>query len=880
MSTWSRLTNLLRRRRLADEVDEELADHLAEALERGRDPLEARRALGSPLRQREASLDQRLVGWLDALRADAIFGWRQVAKNPATSAVAILSLALAIGACTAAFRLIDALLLRPLPIAAPERLYSVSFEAQGRDGRSGLFDSCSYPLFSRLRDAARGRAELLAVSYAERTDLTYGADREIEQAYRQLVSGWTFDTLGVQPALGRVLHERDDRTPGAHPVAVISYDYWQRRFAGDPQVVGRTFRMGGHVYEIVGVLARGFTGTEPGTFVDIFAPTMMEPDIERADTNWLRTLVRIEPGVAPEPLREVLHAAFAVVQAERLNGGRNLPPAFVQRLMSQQLRLFPASTGVSGMQRTYGRALSLLAVLVALVLLIACATVANLMTARAGARAREMALRVSIGAGRGRLVQLLLVESAWLATLASLLGALFAWQAAPAVVGLINPPDDPARLALPADWRVLAFGVALAFVVTSLFGLMPAWRASAAAPSRALRAGADPLARRRTMYALVTLQAAFCSVVTLIGGVFTSSHQRLANEPTGFSLDRLLVLSVVSDTPLPAERWRQAAEAVRATPGVERLSLADRPLLSGQGTNSFIAIDGQLAGETLANFRRVAPGWLETMRIPLRAGRDFRTSESHAVAIVNERFVQTWFAGVNPLGRSFARGVGQPPIEIVGVAGDARYRNMRDPMSPVAYVLFADPAEGGDIPPRTFAAFIVRTATADPLAMGPTLRRRVLDAGGEIRVNDVRTQAALVRMHTVRERLLALLSSFFAGVAWLLAGVGLFGVLHYSVLQRRREIAIRMALGAPPRGIAWRVAAAMIGATAAGALAGVTVGVLLAAEAEALTYHVKPTDPVILALPAAALALVVLVASLVPVLRAVRIDPCRTLRAD
>ena len=708
---------------------------------------------------------------------------------------------------------------------------------------------------------------------------TFGADREMEPVYRQFVSGAFFETLGLRPVAGRVFGERDDRVPGGHPVAVISHDYWTRRFGADPHAVGRTFRMGGYIYEVVGVLDRGFTGIEPGTFVDVFAPTMMEPDVERTDTNWVRTLVRIDPGVAREQTREVLNASFIATQAERAKTFRNMPPEIRERLLALRLQLDSASAGVSRMQKTYRRALTLLSVLVGLVLLIACANVANLMAARAGARAREMALRVSIGAGRGRLVQLLLVESALIAGLASAAGGVLAWQAAPAVVRLINPPDDPARLALPFDWRVLAFSVAVAFVVTCLFGLTPALRASSVAPSRELRGGADPLARRRTMYVLAALQAAFCSIVTLIGGVFVTTHQRLVYEPTGFSSDRLLVLTVVSDAPLAAERWQQAAEQLRAAPGLERVSLADRPLLDGSTNNSFIAVDGRETGEA-GNFRLVTSGWLQTMGIALRDGRDFREQESHLVAVVNERFARVFFPNENPIGRTFARGRSGDPIEIIGVAADAKYARVHDPILPVAYVLFASRAGGGWVEPRSFAAFIVRTGAADPLSVGAALRRQVADAGGDIRVTDVRTQESINRLGTVRARLLALLSSFFASVAWVLAGVGLFGVLHYSVLQRRREIAIRMALGAQAGGVAWRVAAAMLWTTAAGALAGVTAGVLVATQAEALVYRVKPTDPMILALPAAALALVVLVASLVPVLRALRIDPCHTLRAD
>jgi hypothetical protein len=382
------------------------------------------------------------------------------------------------------------------------------------------------------------------------------------------------------------------------------------------------------------------------------------------------------------------------------------------------------------------------------------------------------------------------------------------------------------------------------------------------------------------MYLLAAVQAAFCSIVTLTGGVFVATHQRLAHEPTGFSSDRLVVLSVVSDMALPAERWRAAAAELRATAGVERVSLADRPLLDGSSHNSFISIGGGEPGGSAANFRLVTPGWLETMGIRLLDGRDLREREPRAVAIVNERFAQTFFPGQSPLGRTFARGRTGEPIEIVGVAADAKYARVRDPILPVAYVPFAAPGEGGWVDPRTFAAFIVRTAAADPLSMGSTLRRAVGQPNREIRVSDVRTQAAINRLGTVRERLLATLSACFAAVALLLAGVGLFGVLHYTVLQRRREIAIRAALGAPARGIVWRVVSGLSLTTAVGALAGLVVGVLMLTQADALVFQAGPTELLLLALPAAAIGGVAFLASLVPVITALRIDPYRTMRAD
>ena len=394
MSWWSRIANVLRRDRLSCEIDEELASHFEEAIEQGREPAEARRAYGSALRRREESRDIRLIPWLDSLRADATFGWRQLMKRKVTSAAAILSLALAIGACTAAFRLIDAVLLRPLPVAEPYRLYGLFRQSFDFDGKRRIDDSYEYPLFRQMRAAVSGQAELIAVSGASRADLTYGSDQETEKAYVQNVSGWMFTSFGLRPAVGRLLTANDDVTPGAHPYAVLSYDYWKRRFAQYPKVVGRTFRADFGIFEIVGVGPEPFTGNEPGTVTDIFIPMMMHAGVTHADWSWFRILVRLKEGVAAEPVLERLRATFRAVNQERAKGFVAMPKRFIDRFFHQTLLLEPAAAGISNMQRDYSRALAALGVLVSLVLLIACANVANLMTAQAAARAREMALRL------------------------------------------------------------------------------------------------------------------------------------------------------------------------------------------------------------------------------------------------------------------------------------------------------------------------------------------------------------------------------------------------------------------------------------------------------------------------------------------------------
>jgi putative ABC transport system permease protein len=884
MSLWSRIANLFRGDGLSREIDEELQSHIEEAIERGRDPAEARRTFGSTLQRREESRDIRIVPWLDSLRADAVFGWRQLMKRKATSAAAILSLALAIGACTSAFRLIDALLLRPLPVANPDRLYVVAFESLGADGKTQPYDSCSYPTFRQMRSAARGQADLIAISYAERSDLTYGSDLEMEKAYRQFVSGWMFGAFGLRPSLGRLFTENDDLKPGANPYAVLSYEYWTRRFGQDRNVIGRTFQMGDTHFEIAGVAPESFTGTETGTVTDIFLPMAMKNPRTLASPNnfWLRTMVQLKPGVAAEPVHQMLSATYRAAEAER---AKSFTPMQRRRDQARQEKflLEPAGSGRSNLQRDYRSALSALGILVALVLLIACANVANLMTAQAAARAREMALRISIGAARWRLAQLVLMESIWLAFLATAIGALFAWRAAPFIIGMIDSPDNPARLVLPADWRVLGFGLALALGVTFVLGLGPALRASAVRPASVLKGGDDPHSRRRLMHALIAVQIAFCFVVHFTAGLFSATFDRLSHQPTGFSAERILNLEAVAQRPQPPVYWEQVAEHLRAVPGVQTAALTVWPLMSGESAIGDISISGGPPSEVYSDFLSVSPGWMDTMKIPFLGGRDFVASDANpAVAIVNQAFAKQYFDGENPIGKWFEKVAdARSRLQVVGYVRDARSReDMRRPIRPTAYVPFQSVDAKGAFQPMGRGTFVVRTSSGNPLALASILRREVPNVRAEIRVSNIRTQTEIDQAHTVRERLLAMLGVFFAGIALLLAGVGLYGVLDYSVLLRRKEIGIRMAIGAQAGGIARLVAVDVLAMVAAGALAGMVLGLASARYIESLFFQVKATDAAMLAIPSLTIVAAALLAALPAVIHAVRIDPVTMLRSE
>jgi putative ABC transport system permease protein len=454
-----------------------------------------------------------------------------------------------------------------------------------------------------------------------------------------------------------------------------------------------------------------------------------------------------------------------------------------------------------------------------------------------------------------------------------------AWWAAPFVIARINPPDNPAQLSLAADWRALGFGLALTFAVTLLLGCAPALRASAIRPASALRGGDNPRSRGRLMRVLIALQASFCFLVLFVSGLFVTTFDRLAHQPAGFSVDGLVALDTVTPRDQPPSAWNQVAAHLRAVPGVESAAVSEWPLLDGSSYRlNHVSIEGGPPTEATVRFLISSPGWIETMKIPRIQGRDFRPDETGA-AIVNREFARKFLPGEEPLGKWFeAKPGGQwgRRFQIVGVVGDTRYRTVRDPILPVAYIPFQLPSHK--------ASLIVRVSPsnkpASPLALASILREQVSRARPGFRVTTIRTQEGILQAQLMRERLLATLALFFAVVALLLAGVGLYGVLDYSVFRQRREIGIRMAIGAQAGDIARRVTFNIVGSVFAGSLAGLALGIDSARYIESLLYQVKATDFGSLAAPALALIAAAILAALPPVIRAVHIDPARVLRSQ
>jgi predicted permease len=832
-----------------------------------------------------------MMSWLDAVARDVRLGLRMLRRGGPVTAAAVLSLSLALGACVAAFSLVDALILRPIPVHRPDRLVYLTVPTDSPERPES--DTFNDPLFLRLRDAARERADLFAMStqVMRQVRLT-GGSGEKERLRTQFVSGDAFERLGIRPLAGRLFTGQDDVTPGAHPVAVVSHAFWTRRFGADPGALGQTFALIGdsrlgddRVFEVVGIAQAGFTGVEPGRPTDVWLPyAMFNPRaFGNAQFNWFRIFGRLRDGVRAEEAGSVLQAAFSGFRRERaasLGAGPTRTPQERARFLSTPIYVRPAANGPSPLRRQFERPLWILAAIAALVLLIAGSNVANLFLARAAAREREMALRLSIGAGRARLIQQVLVESALVAIAVCALGLLVAATAAPAVVTMLTTADDPVRLDLRPNGRVLAFAAALVVLTTALLGMVPALRTSGVAPIGALKAGGQRgAARGAIVRPFVVLQMAFGFAVLFGGSLLVLSFTRLASVNPGFATSQVLLVSMEPVRRAEPEQQRAALNRVldrlRVVPGVDAASSAEFNAL-GRAWTHYVRVPGTTA-TIEATMSPVTDGFFETMRIPIVAGRgliagDLRSEESGAI-VVNETFAAQYFGGAPAVGRTLTARFGETSDtdvhEIVGIAADARY-DLRKPAAPTIYI---------PLTLRNSGTLHVRVA-GDMTGATAKIRNEIQVADPLFRVTAISSQAEAVARTMIRERLMAGLSGFFAVVGLVLAAVGLYGVLSYSVMRRTREIGIRVALGARPSRVVVMVLADAARTTLFGTAAGIAAGLYLSRFLETLLFEVTPLGFWSLALPLTTLSITVMLASALPALRASRIDPAVALRHE
>ena len=890
MSWFSRLVRVIRSDRLNRDLDDEMRFHLDERIEEYTSAglsiedasARARRQFGNPALLRDASRDIKLLPRLESILRDVSFAARLWRRNKLVTAAALVSLSLAVGACTAAFSLIDALILRTLPVDDPRSLIYVALRVPAED-RDGL--AFNYPLFREMRAASSRQVRLFALSDQAKRDAVFDDSGQAEKVYGQWVSGDAFAILGVKPALGRVLASTDDINPGQHPVAVLSYDFWTRRFGRNPGVLGRWVTIREKPLQIVGVAANGFTGVEPGIMTDVWAPTMMWDDraISDPDTRWFRIWGRIQPDVAAEQARTVLQTVFAGFAREQAGRRSEESPDRLNQLLNTRVHLRSAATGPSGLREYFARALWVIGAIAALVLLIAAMNVASLLVARATARQREMALRASIGAGRGRLIQQALIESGLLALASCALGAVLAAVATPKLVSMISTSGTTVRLDVQPDWRVLAFLGAMGLLVTFVFGLAPALRAAAAPPADALKSGGGRYATGVGSFRpLVAAQIAFSFVVLFVAGMCLTSFVKLLRIDLGFDASNLALVNVTAASAGQNQEqaltsWRSLLERLEQTPGIDSASFSRWGLFTGSGRNKGVRIPGRPVDAYTPWYMPASPGFLRTMGIPLVAGRDLRWQDAlpelPTAVIVNESFAKRYFPDESAIGKRFFRidgGDTLVPQEVIGVARDAKYTDLREPAPPTVY----DPFR-----PQNAAVIQVRTRL-EMQALVAILRAEVPRAHAAFRLGDVTPQSTIVNNHVVRDRALAVLSAFFSLVASVLVVVGVYGLLSYTVLQRTREIGIRLALGARPLQVVALVLRGIGGPTVTGLVMGGVGAALTGRLMTALLHEVTPSATWSIAAPLLCVLAACVVAAIAPAHRAARIAPTTALTVE
>jgi predicted permease len=848
MSRWSRLANVIRGDRLIRDIDEELESHIAEATAQGRDPVEARRALGSALRHREASWDVRRLGWLEDLLSDIRYGARVLLRQPGFLTAAVLTLGLGIGANAAIFSVIDAALLRSLPVSHSEQLVLV------RDSVGGNF---SYPEYRMLREDARTLSDLIAGSFVMKVPVAVGSD--IEQAAAKAVSGNYFVGLGVSPAVGRVFTAADELAP----VAVISHNYWRRRFDGSAVAVGESLTINGLLFTIIGVTPAGFSGEAPGQSPDIWTSLMLEtPDMrENRGFTWLYLMGRLKRGGTVSRARADL--AALLVQS------RTTAPAAET---AARLQVAPGARGSSALRDLLSEPLEVLMALAVIVLLVACTNLAGLLLTRATARRSEIAMRLAIGATPARIVRQLLTESLLLAAAGGALGVAFAVWGSAALLGL---PSGNRTVMLDAglNLRMLGFTGATSIAAGVLFGLAPAWRAAQGGAGR----GSSRIVGRRGTWglraALIVVQVAL-SLVLLAGSVmFVRTLRNLEAQDLGFRADHVLLVDLVADRgyrPELSTLIPSLLDRVSKVPGVASVSVAVGGTFDTMG-GARVQVEGSSTRDRL-NADWVGPGYVRTAGMTLLAGRDFSLADDgrgQKVVIVNQTMARRYFGDGDALGRRVT--FNKDDYQIVGVVRDAKYFDLRESALPLVYFPTLQTQSG-------VTTLELRTSGVDPTVLSPTIRPLIHDVDPRLSAGEVTTLAARIDGKLGREHLVADLAGFFGTLTLGLLSIGVYGTLAYAVAQRTREIGVRLALGARRSGIVWMVLRQIVGVVVVGAVIGTAGALTLGRLVRPLLFGLPPIDLSTIGSALALLAGIAIVAGGFPARAAARLDPASVLR--
>ena len=885
-----RLIGSLRRRRADHDLEEELRVHLdmltEDAERRGHSHDEARRLarlrVGGAAQAMEQLRDQRGWPWLDDLIRDGQFALRLMQRGPLFTSVAIVSLALGIGANTAIFSLVQTILLRPLPVHEPERLVEILSRSPGEPRVNGF----QWKVYEHFRDQNHVFTDLIAMSRARLQVSGQGFDAVPVSG--EFVVGRHFDALGVQPAMGRLLTPDDDRA-GADAVAVVSWPFWQSRFNGDPAAIGQRIVVNGTAVAVVGVTPREFFGVNVASRPAIWLATAAEPLIQRpsqlATANLaVAILGRLAPGVSIEQAR----AEMKVLDRWRIDLITKTAP----NLRDLTVDVESAATGLAMLRDQFARPLVVLSGIASLMLLIACANVAGLLLARGAARQREMALRLSLGAARWRLVRQLLTESTLLAAIGGALGVLLAYvgvqtvtaivKSGRTIVGLVDPISVEAHL----DARVLGFTVGLSLLSGLVFGLAPTWHAFRSVTAPSLRAGGsvgESRSRRLFARSLIVVQVAISLVLLSAASLFINHLVELRNVGVGFDRRSVLLINLDParsgyELPQLFQPYQDLVARLQALPGVKSATLSGVTPIHGAGTARFVRVDGfeeapEARRRSLVNW--VAPRYFETFGTPMVAGRDFSFDDRGRtpVVIVNQALERHYFGGASAIGRQLSLEGISRSFEIVGVVGDAKYLDLRTAAPRTVYL---NPFQEA----RMFANRLSIRTDGAPLALANEVQQTIADALTRETIAGVTTLSDQVDASIVPERLVAALSGVFGTLGAVLVGIGLYGLLAYSVARRTNEFGLRMALGATRTDITRMVLANAAGLVAIGLAVGIPIALGSRTLAASVLAGLRVEDAGSIAVAAAAIVTVALISSCVPACRASRVEPALALRRE
>jgi putative ABC transport system permease protein len=828
--------------------------------------------------------------------ADLRFALRGLRRSPLFSTVAILSLALGIGANTAIFTLIDQVLLRKLPVNHPEQLVMLYQRANNMGSNMGA-RMHSYPLYQDLQQRAEPLSEVLCRRLAP---VSVSIDNQTERIQAEMVSGNFFTMLGVKPALGRVFNsQEDDRQYQGHPDVVLSYGYWERRFGRDPNVLGKKILVNDSPMTVVGVSQAGFAGIDPAQSPEIRVPIQMKPvvapdwgwvhmDDRRA--RWVQVFGRLKPGYTVDTAKGPIQGLFTQIRGYEMTlpAAKDWSKFSRDGFMKGQLLVESAAMGYSGVRNNFSTALVVLMSMVGLVLLIACANVANLLIARAFMRQKELAVRLSLGASRGRLVKQMLVESLVLSFAGGLVGLGLAVVLTRSLLALMPSGESPLLISAAPDPRILGFTLALTFLTGIVFGLVPALRASRPDPWTTLKDTVGSIAGTGGSLflrkGLVAAQVALSFLLLFGAGLFVRSLQNLKTTDTGVALDNLITFQVSpSLSGYTDERGalfdQQLAERLRSAPGVKSASYTAVSLLSGDEWDSSMVVEGHTFkdGEDQQAFMNaVSPGYFETMKIPIIEGREFKASDMKKdalVAIVNRHFAEHFFPGQSAVGKrlgSGGRSKSNLNVEILGVVADSLYEGPREGIHRQVFVPHW--GKGG-------AVFYVRTLTGSALAAS-LVRNEVKQLDASMPVYAVKTVEGQLDETLLTDRLIAMLSAGFGLLATLLASIGLYGVMAFVVARRRKELGIRLALGSPRGVVIWLVMSEVLLLLAIGLAIGIPAAMASGSFVSSQLYGIQARDPLMAVWTTVLLTVVSVAAGLIPAHRASRIDPILALRHE